>query len=66
MSNGLPDGGRMGCAHYRFNGHVVSLIVRPEGKGREAERISVKSGGPFELEVQSLGTKKVFSVVKGT
>jgi hypothetical protein len=64
--NLVPDGGRLGCVHYRFNGHIVSLLARPDEKSRKSERLSVTSDGPFELEVHFLDTKKVFSVVKGT
>jgi hypothetical protein len=50
--------GRRGCEHYRFNGHVVSLIAT-------GERITVESDGNFTLKVRRGRAIQTFAVREG-
>ena len=51
-----------GCEHYRFNGHVVSLLAIPDGKNWN---LRVQSDGAFELKVTSGVHAKTFAVKPG-
>jgi len=59
----LRSGGRRGCERFRFNGHVVSLIAKPDDTNRL--HISVESDGEFSLKVQRGRTSKTFRIKKG-
>ena len=61
----LKSGGRRGCDHFRFNGHVVSLVAErvPDHAGKL--RITVESDGDFRLKILVHGSRKTFSVTKG-
>jgi len=61
----LQPGGRRGCDHYRFNGHVVSLVAEADATDPGKLRMSVDSDGPFSLRVVFKGSQKTFSVAKG-
>ncbi len=62
----LQPGGRRGCEHFRFNGHVASLIANPGPKGSKKVRISVQSDGAFKLRVRYGSLERIFPVVKGS
>lgn len=55
---------RVGCDHYRFNGHVASLLAEPAGENGQL-KITVDSDGAFKLRTQHKGQGKDFSVRKG-
>jgi hypothetical protein len=61
----LQPGGRRGCDHFRFNGHIVSLVAEPQPGQSKVERITIQSDAPFELRVRFLGVEKQFSVTGG-
>jgi len=62
----LEPGGRRGCEHYRFAGHVVTLIASPEAGNPDHIRIAVTSDGAFHLRVQFKGNEQTFDVVSGS
>jgi Mannosylglycerate hydrolase MGH1-like glycoside hydrolase domain len=62
----LEPGGRRGCEHYRFAGHVVTLIASPEAGNPNQVRITVQSDGAFHLRAQFKGNEKTFEVVSGS
>ena len=61
----LTSGDRRGCERFRFADIVVSLVAEPDHEGSKAERISVTSDRPFELDVRFRGVLKRFSVTGG-
>jgi hypothetical protein len=61
----LQPGGRRGCEHFRFNGHIVSLVAEPQPGQFKGERITIQSDAPFELRARFLGVEKQFSVSGG-
>lgn len=56
---------RAGCDHYRFNGHVASLVAQPVSGEQGPVQISVESDGDFSLEVHCKGKQQTFAVTKG-
>ncbi len=60
----LRSPARTGCERFRFNGHVITLVADPAGKGRR--RISVDSDGNFQLRIRDVrGRQKSFAVKAG-
>lgn len=55
--------GRSGCRQYRFNGHIVSLLVEKDGP--VPRRITVESDGAFDLKFICQGREKAFGIKKG-
>jgi mannosylglycerate hydrolase MGH1-like protein len=62
----VQPGGRSGCERYRFGGHVVTLVARPEAGKSDQVLITVESDGAFRLRAQFKGTEMTFDVVRGT
>lgn len=60
----LRSAGRVGCARYRFNGHVVDLLAEPSADGK-TRRIAVRSDGAFMLKVNAGKREQRFEVAKG-
>ncbi len=55
---------RLGCARYRFNGHVVDLEAVPgEGEGRW--NLTVRSDGEFTLKVSAMYVDQTLAVKRG-
>ena len=61
----IEPGRRRGCRHFRFNGHVVSLIAAPAKHGSKGETIHIQSDSPFELQAYFQGASKTFQVKAG-
>ncbi len=61
----IEPGGRRGCEHFRFNGHVVSLIAEPPAQGSKGEIIHVQSDSPFEFQAYFQGAQRTFKVEAG-
>jgi len=61
----LQPGGRRGCEHFRFNGHLVSLVAQPLPGQVKGAKIIIQSDAPFELRVRFLGVERQFSVSGG-
>ena len=55
---------RVGCAQYRFNSRVVTLIAQPAERNGGVT-ITVDSDGAFILKIEHRGQQKVFAVSKG-
>ena len=54
----------LGCARYRFNGHVVDLDAAPAAAGT-GWSLTVRSDGDFMLLVSAGNAKRTFPVRKG-
>lgn len=60
----LRSAGRVGCARYRFNGHVADLLAEPIDHNH-ARRITIRSDGAFTLKVKTGKREQTFSITKG-
>lgn len=56
---------RVGCERYRFNGHLVSLILEPLARDAPQRKLSVESDGPFTLVLQRSGHRTTYTVTRG-
>jgi hypothetical protein len=43
---------RQGCERYRFNGHLISLLARPNQGADAGFTITIKSDGAFTLRLR--------------
>lgn len=59
----LPEGSRVGCRSFRFNGHIVSLLA--EKRGAHSTRISVDTDGPFKLVIRREQASRTYIVKRG-
>lgn len=53
---------RSGCERFRFNGHVVDLVVEPVD---DTIKITVQSDGDFQLKVIRNGREQKFNILQG-
>jgi glycogen debranching enzyme len=53
-----------GCARYRFNGHVVTLMANPGSRAGDV-RVDVDSDGDFTLIVTYRGTTRTVELSRG-
>lgn len=56
---------RCGCARYRFNGRVVSLLADPPSVANANWRIEIEADGPFTLAVSRDGETRTCAVAAG-
>lgn len=57
---------RQGCARYRFNGHVVSLLAAPDPAAAGKFTISVDSDGAFTLQLRRAQKSATVAVHAGS
>jgi hypothetical protein len=65
LSWALATEGRVGCEHYRFNGHVLSLVAEPASGMLHLRRLTIDSDGSWRLTVHHRGHTKRYEVHKG-
>jgi hypothetical protein len=65
LSWALNGRGREGCEHYRFNGHVASLLAEPASRVLHRRRLTIESDGDFTLKVTHASRTATFQVRKG-
>ena len=61
----LGNGGRQGCNHLHFNGHIASLVAAPPPDDPHIFHISVESDGNFTLKVAIRNGFRSFEVTQG-
>jgi hypothetical protein len=60
----IPAASRVGCRRFRFNGHVASLIAKPDNQSRRM-RVHVESDSEFLLKVQRGAERKTVGIKPG-
>ena len=65
LSSASPLRVRRGCARFRFNGHVTSLLAEPDPDDARRIRISVDSDGAYDLKLVRGSGEKTFPVRTG-
>jgi hypothetical protein len=55
---------RSGCERFRFNGHLVSVVARPEPGGRSV-LVTVDSDGAFTLDLRYREIRRSLAVPAG-
>lgn len=61
----LEGEGRVGCEHYRFNGHVLSLLAEPAGGVLHRRRLTIDSDGALNLKVRHRNRTRILRIEKG-